>query len=725
MRRKIERYMLLLAIVIGLLGTPAAGQGKEAEDISGLLAGEEEKAPSKEIGEPGLVPVYGTELKEGMYELETESSSSMFRIISTCLTVKEGKMKAVITLSGKGYLKLYLGTGEQAVRAGEADYIPFEEDEEGAYTYTLPIEALNQEFECTAFSKRKEKWYDRQLLIRADTLPDNAWLRRPQQEEIQAEDGAYTMEASLEGGTGKAGIQTPLKVIVKEHRATAVVQWSSPNYDYMIVNGEKLFPVNTEGNSVFEVPIWFFDEAMEVTADTTAMSIPHEIEYKLTFYKDTLKKEAPGMAMAASLGVIAAGAGGFLIFTRMKKKRGRMAGFLLLWMLMLVPCCCVTGCHGADSTTTKGQQEKGLEQGQKDISPGLIYENSMELSYAEGFAVDYYKGGYSLLTLRDNSRFLLIPEDREPPAGLQADITLLKRPVEHIYLAATAAMDMLRHLEAVPSVRFSGQKPSGWYLAEAKEAMENGQLIYAGKYNMPDYELILSEGCGLAIENTMITHAPEVMEKLEEFGIPVLIDYASYESHPLGRTEWIKLYGALLNKEEEAEAVFSGQAEKAESLAGKEKSQKTVAFFYITANGAVNVRKTKDYIPQMIAMAGGRYIFQNLGQELDRKSSITMTMEEFYAGAKEADCLIYNSTVDGEINTLEELLEKSSLLQDFKAVREGNVWCTTSNFYQESMAAGAFMEELYQVLSQEGKSQEKMNYLYALGHRRQTIEDRR
>ena len=337
----------------------------------------------------------------------------------------------------------------------------------------------------------------------------------------------------------------------------------------------------------------------------------------------------------------------------------------------------------------------------------------MELQYAKKFTVDYYEGGYTLLsTTVDGARFLIVPEEQPIPAQLDTSIVILKQPLDHLYLVASAAMDMFRELDGMDCIRFSGQKMDGWYIDEARAAMEEGKLIYAGKYNMPDYELILSEGCDLAIENTMISHSPEVVEKLHEFGIPVLIDYSSYESHPLGRAEWIKFYGALLGKQDEADAAFSEQTHALERVSEDAQTGKTVAFFYITSNGTVNVRKTADYVPQMIDLAGGSYIFQDLGSDEDHRSSVNMTMEEFYATAKDADYLIYNSTIDGEIQTVEELIEKSEMLGRFRAVQEGNVWCTTSDLYQHSMSVGSFTLDLHAMLTENDAHEYK--YLYAL-----------
>lgn len=343
-------------------------------------------------------------------------------------------------------------------------------------------------------------------------------------------------------------------------------------------------------------------------------------------------------------------------------------------------------------------QDTGGALEDTDICPSLVYDGRMELDYAEEFAVDYYEGGYALMTVSDGSRFLVVPENMPVPAALDADIVVLQQPMDHIYLAATAVMDMFQSLDGLETIRLSGTKAENWYVEGAKAAMAQGDMLYAGKYNAPDYERILSEGCRLAIENTMIHHAPEVREKLESFGIPVLVDYSSYESHPLGRTEWVKFYGTLLGRAEEAQKTFHAQKKVLEEISGQENTGKTVAYFYITTNGAVNVRKSSDYVPKMIELAGGKYIFGNLGDDGSRSSSLNMQMEEFYAQAKDADYLIYNSTIDGELQTVDQLLGKCNFLKDFKAVKTGNVWCTSENFYQASMSLGTFISDVHQML---------------------------
>lgn len=347
-----------------------------------------------------------------------------------------------------------------------------------------------------------------------------------------------------------------------------------------------------------------------------------------------------------------------------------------------------------------------------DLQTELVYENSMELQYAQNFSVDYYQGGYKLLTLKDDTKYLLVPEGMEVPKGLEEDVVVLKQPLDNIYLVASASMNMFAQLDAIDSITLSGQKIEGWYIPEAKEAMESGKMVYAGKYSKPDYELILSKNCSLAIENMMISHSPEVIEKLEDFGIPVLIEYSSYESHPMGRVEWIKFFGALVGKEDVAKELFDQQLKALEQVTTDEKSGKTVAFFYITSNDMVQVRQSSDYVPKMIELAGGKYIFDNLGDSESSRSTMNMQIEEFYNGAKDADYIIYNSSIDKSVTTVDELLEKCPLLEDFKAVKEGNVWCTTNDMYQQSMSIGYLISDMHSMMMDDETAQ--MKYLYRL-----------
>ena len=388
----------------------------------------------------------------------------------------------------------------------------------------------------------------------------------------------------------------------------------------------------------------------------------------------------------------------------------------LLLMGLLGLCSC--GSPSSDSVEnissdiSEDSAVSGSTESIDENSAEFVYESSMKLKYAENFSVDYYTGGYKLLTVMDGTKLLVVPEGKAVPENLEENMYIMRQPVENLYLVATAAMDMFDSLDAVDTIRLSGQKEGNWYIESANEAMADGKMLYAGKYNKPDYELIVSENCSLAIENMMISHSPEVIEMMEDFGIPVMIEYSSYESHPLGRVEWIKFFGALLGKEAEAEEAFEKQVAILEKVTADEKTDQTVAFFFITSNGLVQVRQSSDYVPKMIELAGGKYIFENLGNPESSRSTMNMQVEEFYNSAKDVDFIIYNSSIDGGVNSIEELLDKCAVLEDFKAVQNGNVWCTTNDMYQQSMSIGYLIEDIHTML--QGDEEGEMEYLFRL-----------
>ena len=497
-------------------------------------------------------------------------------------------------------------------------------------------------------------------------------------QQLGLEDGTYIADGTLEGGSGRATISSPVELTVKDGQMTARIEFSSPYYDYMVVDGEKYEPENTEGNSQFTIPMAGFDAGVPVTADTVAMSEPHEIDYEIVLDSTTLKswdgqtKESEAVTEADTT----------------------------------VPDETTENTDGVKSTGT------GLEHEILEI-PGLTYDHSMELEYATQFAVDYYQDDYAVITIAQEGSYLVVPEGKEAPEGLDKEIKVLQQPLDHIYLVATSSMDLFRAIGGIENITLSGTDANGWYIEEAKEAMENGNIQYAGKYSAPDYELILANGCDLAIESTMIYHSPDVREKLEGFDIPVLVEHSSYESDPLGRMEWLKLYAVLLDKEEEADAYFQSQTDMLTDVLGAENTEKTVAFFSINSNGYVTVRKTGDYISKMIELAGGRYIFQNLGDD-NALSTMNMQMEDFYAGACDADYIIYNSAIESELHSLDELLEKSSLLADFKAVKEGNVWCTEKSLFQETTGIATMISDMHTMLTSDDPDLSQLTYMYRL-----------
>ena len=344
-----------------------------------------------------------------------------------------------------------------------------------------------------------------------------------------------------------------------------------------------------------------------------------------------------------------------------------------------------------------------LAEGAPEL-PGLTFEAETELEYAQCFRLYRYEGGYTLITIENGGDFLVVPEDGQVPGGLDDGITVLRQPLDRIYLAATSAMSLFNAVDALDHIRLTGTRASGWCIDAAVEALNSGAMLFSGKYSEPDYELMISEDCNLAIESTMIYHTPKVKEMIEDLGIPVLVDRSSYEPHPLGRTEWIKLYAVLVDKEDEAAAFFDRQASVIRELENFENTGKTVAFFAVNSDGSVVIRKPSDYIPKMIALAGGRYAFEDFVTD-QAATSISITMEDFYAKAVDADVLIYNASIAAPISTVDELLALNELFADFKGVQEGNVWCTGKSFYQATDIVGQMIRDIHLALTDGDESQ--------------------
>ena len=351
----------------------------------------------------------------------------------------------------------------------------------------------------------------------------------------------------------------------------------------------------------------------------------------------------------------------------------------------------------------QGAGERGSQTVGSVSWADLTFDQPVELQYATQFTAAYAKEGYCRIDIQDGSSCLVVPEGASVPSDVPEEMTIVQQPLDNIYLAATSTMDFFRAVDGIGNVTLSSLKADDWYIPEAKNAMENGTMTYAGKYRAPDYELILSKGCDLALENTMIYHTPEVKEELESFGIPVLVERSSYESHPLGRMEWVKFCGILLGKATEATACFQAQVDKLQQFADLPATGKTVAFFAITNSGGVTVRKPGDYVAKAIELAGGTYAFRDLKADENAQATTTLQMEAFY-----------NSTIEGELTTIDQLLDKSPLLADFQAVKAGNVWCTGKNLFQESLGLGDMMVDFHTIFTDPSVSDNALTYLHRL-----------
>ena len=312
-------------------------------------------AKSKALTLEGMKPITADMVKEGVYEIEAESSSPFFKIKGTTLTVKDGKMTAAIGIDSKSYPLVYMGTGEEAAAAPASDYIEFDGD---TWTFTVPVSALDQEISCAAYSKRRKQWYDRKLMFYAASLPagallvdvpvygdpvdaDNANVAKtsdavsstPANDDgydavaVDMPDGEYSIEVNMTGGSGRASVSSPTWLIVKDGHAYARLLWSSSYYDYMIVDEVRYDNLTDDGsNSTFVIPITKMDNEIDVVADTTAMGDPVEVEYHLTFYsttiddKDAIPQEAAIKVLWIALVIIVAGG---ILNHVLKKRRKR------------------------------------------------------------------------------------------------------------------------------------------------------------------------------------------------------------------------------------------------------------------------------------------------------------------------------------------------------------------------------------------------------------------
>ena len=391
-------------------------------------------------------------------------------------------------------------------------------------------------------------------------------------------------------------------------------------------------------------------------------------------------------------------------------KRWKFSLFALSFALILSAC----GPAG-EGTSPPPSQGAASENTERTVPPWseLEWTKHLKLDYAQSFAVDYSQEGYKRIAI-DQETYLVVPELDPVPEGTPEDVTVLRQPLENVYLQATSAMDCFRKLDVMDAVTMTGTDAPGWYIPEDRAAMESGRMVYAGKYSAPDYELIQSKNCGLAITSTMIYHNPEVKEQLERMGVPVLVERSSYESHPLGRMEWVKLYGVISDREEEARAYYDEQLARLEPVLEQESTGKTVAFFAVNANGMVTVRKPGDYIAKAIDLAGGVYALKGLSGEENALSTMNIQMETFYSEAIDADILIYNSTIEADLQTIEQLVAKSPPLADFKAVQNGNVWCTGKSMFQESQSVGEVILDIHRILTEEKGADGSLTYLYRL-----------
>lgn len=347
--------------------------------------------------------------------------------------------------------------------------------------------------------------------------------------------------------------------------------------------------------------------------------------------------------------------------------------------------------------------EKNADAADKNVPSQGLSElgeaTSVPLSYATQFSLDVFANGCRLATLASGDRFLIVPEGASAPADLE-EIAVIQQPLSNIYLVSTGMVCLVDAIDALDAVGVSSVKAEDSPTPAFAARLEDGSIAYGGIYRAPDYELISVAGCPLAIENTNIDHVPEVRAKLEELGVTVLMEQSSREENMLGRLEWIRLMGALFDRQDAAEKIFEDVAARVEEVAAQEPLGKRVAFFYVNEDGAAVTRRAGDYFSQLIEAAGGEYVsFAEEGAADSSPTTVTVEMEQFYAGARDADVIIYNGTIDDGVSMLADLVEKNQLLADFKAVREGSVWACDSNLYQQMTSMADIILDLRAAIS--------------------------
>lgn len=369
-------------------------------------------------------------------------------------------------------------------------------------------------------------------------------------------------------------------------------------------------------------------------------------------------------------------------------RRGAVGLALLASASLALPGCSPTG--------EKDDGDRGLA--------ALGEPTPVALSHATQFSLDAYESGYRLATLASGERLLIVPEGATVPERLPEDIAVIRRPLANVYLASTGMICLVDAVGALDAVGVSSVRAEDSPVEAFTERLESGEISYGGIYRAPDYELISAAGCPLAIENTNIDHVPEVRAKLEELGVAVLMEQSSREGDMLGRLEWVKLMGALFDREDEAAEVFDDVARRVEEEAAEGPAGRTVAFFYVNEDGAAVTRRSGDYFCQMIEAAGGAYVsFSEEGATESSPTTVTVEMERFYEGARDADVIVYNGTIDGGVTSLEALVEKNALLADFRAVRNGDVWTCDSNLYQQITSMADIISDLRSAIAGSGE----------------------
>ena len=650
--------------------------------------------------EPTPTPTPEATVANGIYSMDVTSSSSMFKVVDCILTAKDGKMSAVLTLSGTGYGYLYMGTKEEAASADQSSWIPYQVNEEGKYTYTVPVEALDREIAVAAYSIKKGIWYDRTLTFQSETMKKIADLNSTDSENkgdsgntgnsgttggsnntgntgtnnsvfpggsvpgtnsgktdgndgkadnvskyesdtsgstshvnsgTTLKDGVYTPDRfTWSGGTGKVQI-TCNKVTIQNGQAYATLVFSSDHYQYVKANGNKYYTTKGGGSATAVIPV-ALNQNNKIIGMTDKMSVAHEIEYTIFIYlaaanggtsangtdastsnNQKLDEQAPeiiGLEYQSETK---------LDYAEYFKIYHYDQGIVLLEIDMTKD----TARDPEKAEETKSENEKSAEDKEKsskkkvasvtinrsEDSKNSDAESKVDASAEESAASDnngtseqelaaeLYKGNVV--------KYLIVPEDVEVPVGLEQDMIIVKKPVDHTYAESDEILNTMKDLDLLDNVAAVGMKSKDCTVSEiadkmkAKDGEKNAEVAYAGTADKLKLKNLVKSEVNLALftgdilpredseenvakdidkiadkdskdtKETLTVEEKteqfeELTEKLAMLGIPVFVDRSSEEKTELGKQEWIKVYGVLYGCEELTNEKFDAAVAAAE-----------------------------------------------------------------------------------------------------------------------------------------------------------------
>ncbi len=628
-------------------GVSEAGIEEEAvsENVSSgngrysRVADSSDYTASELIDDSEYTPVTAAEINDGEYLLDVESSSPMFKVADTLLVVSGNSMDAILRIESDSYLFLYPGTAKEAASDKEENFIGFRNNDAGDQLYRVHVEALDKALPFAAFSKKKEQWYNRTLLFKSSALPDEAFKenRYNTVSSLGIKDGTYYINVELKGGTGKASVESPALLLVSEGEAAALISWSSPNYDYMLVDGVKYDAEIEEDKSTFIIPVRGFDYPMPVTADTTAMSKPHEIEYALSF-------DSSSITMADPEGVAP-------MYRSMRRKEQIRPEYATGFTIDVF--------ENNICRVNVGSDKYLLVPKLTELPSGIpenvtVIRTPISRAYmASSSAMDFFAS-----------------------TGTLSDIAFVSQKADKWTDPAVASLVENETMKYVG--KYDAPDYEALITGKADLAIENSMI-----YHSPETKEKLEE-ISIPVFVDLTSYEADPRGRVEWIKIYGLL------TGEYGKA--IRYFNGCCKKVDE---IMEGS-----KASGKTAVRPKVAFFYVSPKGNVGVRNPKDYVARMIEMAGGEYIPSGIKAPADRTSSaVDMSMEDFYLKAKDADILIYNGTLYGSPGSVSRLTTETALLSEFKAVKEGRVYTSNDSMYQATCAASDIISELEAVIN--------------------------